>query len=263
MDETAPVAYPFNVQVEPSMTMGLLEVVVEAQRFAQRLNMPVVFECNGLPLVVTPYCKPEERLAQHQALLERSRSRRERAEKPPALTVLLKTREGLTAPIRIQCPGVRLNTDSLVEADLAALPIATRAAMIDDLTAPTDWKTTKYAIEKISEKTGDQSKRGFDVTGRCEKGLPAYFQLTIMDVRHLVRDIFEEDLRRNDDSAAEQFRAYVPRLSHGHFIEVRTREQICIGSWAILTDTRYMGVKGFGHAEIGPGGLQLQGGQSS
>lgn len=260
MDETARIAYPFNVQVEPSMTMGLLEVVVEAQRFAQRLNMPVVFECNGLPLVVTPYCKPEERLAQHQALLERSRARRERAEKLPALTVLLKTDDGLG---RVSCSGARLNTDSLIEADLAALPIATRANMVKDLVAPSDWKSKKYAIEKISERTGDQNNRGFDLTGRCEKGLPAYFQLTIIDVRHLVRDIFEEDLRRNDDSAAEQFRAYVPRLSHGHFIEVRTREQICIGSWAILTDTRYRGVKGFGHAEIGPGGLQLQGGQSS
>lgn len=241
--------------------MDLAELVDLARNLSIRLGCRVTFERNGAPIYVTPICDVHEVLAEHQVFLEKSR--RERAEKPPALTVLLKTREGLTSPIRVQCPGVRLNTDSLVEADLAALPIATRAAMIDDLTAPTDWKSKKYAIEKISERTGDQSKRGFDVTGRCEKGLPAYFKLTIMDVRHIVRDIFEEDLRRNDDSAAEQFRAYVPRLSHGHFIEVRTREQICIGSWAILTDTRYRGVKGFGHAEIGPGGLQLQGGQSS
>ena len=253
-------SYPFSIQVEPSMTMDLAELVSQARDLSIRLGCPVTFECNGAPIYVTPICDLRETLAEHQVFLEKSRSRRERAEKPPALTVLLKTREGMTAPIRVQCPGVRLNTDSLVEADLAALPIATRAAMIDDLTAPTDWKTTKYAIEKISERTGDQSKRGFDVTGRCEKGLPAYFQFTIMEVRHLVRDIFEEDLRRNDDSAAEQFRAYVPRLSHGHFIEVRTREQICIGSWAILTDTRYRGVKGSNHVGAG---LFLEGGQSS
>lgn len=249
MDETAPVAYPFNVQVEPSMTMGLLEVVVEAQRFAQRLNMPVVFECNGLPLVVTPYCKPEERLAQHQALLERSRARRERAEKPPALTVLLKTDDSLG---RVSCSGVRLTTDSLVEVDLTGLPITTRANLVKNLVEPTDWKSKKYAIEKINERSGDQNNRGFDVTGRCENGLLSHLRLTIMEVRHLVRDIF-------GDSSAEQFRTYAPRLT-SHFVEVTTREKICIGSWAIITETRYRGVK---RPSLQGCDLRIEGGQSS
>lgn len=235
------------------MTMDLAELVSQARDLSIRLGCPVTFECNGAPIYVTPICDLREALAKHQVFLEKSRSRRERAEKPPALTVLLKTREGMTAPIRVQCPGVRLNTDSLVEADLAALPIATRAAMIDDLTAPTDWESAKHTICSIKERS-DENDRGFDVTGRRENGIPVYLRFTIMEVRHLVRDVF-------DNLAAEEFRKYVPRLP-GHFVEVTTREKICIGSWAIITETRYRGVRGTAVGPIGPCDMMVYGGES-
>lgn len=250
-------AYPFSVVIEPLMSTSLKELVERAHEFSRKIGASVVFECNGGPLSISPTCDPQQRLKDHQAWLEKSRERRERpAAREAKVKLLLKTNDGLS---RVPCDAERLNTDSLLEADLTKLAISTRAFMVRDLLQPTEWETKKFAIEEVRENSGDSTK-GFSFTGRCERGLLTHARLTIMETRHVVRDVFGS--AGESPGAFDNFRDYVPRLKE-HFIEIISRQKITIGQFEVVTETRYRGVRGLPQVEVGPGDLQLEGGQSS
>lgn len=228
-------SYPFSVVIEPLASTSLEELVERAHEFSRKAGVSVVFECSGGPLTISPTCDPQQRLKEHQAWLERSRERRERpAAREAKATILLKTNNSLS---RVPCDAERLNTDSLLEADLTKLAISTRAFMVRDLLQPTEWETKRFAIEEVRENSGDSTK-GFSFTGRCERGLLTHARLTIMETRHVVRDVF--GLR--EPGPFDNFRDYVPRLKE-HFIEIISRQKITIGQFEVVTETRYRGIK--------------------